>query len=117
MGAFILRRLLATIPVMLVVAIVVFLLLRLSPGDPAAIIAGDNATDADIERVRATLGLDKPLVTQFLLWLGALLQGDFGQSVFNKLSVWHLVAQRLEPTISLAVVTMVFAVAWRSRWA
>jgi peptide/nickel transport system permease protein len=110
MGAFILRRLLATIPVMLVVAIVVFLLLHLSPGDPAAIIAGDNATDADIERVRATLGLDKPLVTQFLLWLGALLQGDFGTSVFNKLPVWGLITQRLEPTLSLAVVTMTFAV-------
>jgi peptide/nickel transport system permease protein len=111
MGAFILRRLVATIPVMLVVAIVVFLLLHLSPGDPAAIIAGDNATDADIERVRATLGLDKPLVTQFLLWLGALLQGDFGVSVFNKLPVWGLITQRLEPTLSLAVVTMTFAVA------
>jgi len=110
MGGFILRRLLATIPVMLVVAIVVFLLLHLSPGDPAAIIAGDNANDADIERVRATLGLDKPLVTQFLLWLGALLQGDFGTSVFNKLPVWGLVTQRLEPTISLTVVTMIFAV-------
>jgi peptide/nickel transport system permease protein len=110
MGAFILRRLLATIPVMLVVAVVVFLLLHLSPGDPAAIIAGDNATDADIERVRATLGLDKPLVTQFLLWLGALLQGDFGTSVFNKLPVWGLITQRLEPTLSLTVVTMTFAV-------
>ena len=111
MGAFILRRLLATIPVMLVVAIVVFLLLRLSPGDPAAIIAGDNANDADIERIRGTLGLDKPLVTQFLLWLGALLSGDLGTSVFNKLPVWDLITQRLEPTISLAVVTMTFAVA------
>src|SRR4051812_45757689 len=110
MGAFILRRLLATIPVMLVVAVVVFLLLRLSPGDPAAIIAGDTANDADIERVRATLGLDRPLVTQFLLWLGALVQGDFGTSVFNKISVWELVTQRLEPTVSLAAVTMVFAV-------
>jgi len=111
MGAFIIRRLIATIPVMLVVAVVVFLLLHLSPGDPAAIIAGDNANDADIERVRATLGLDKPLVEQFLLWLGALLRGDLGTSVFNKLPVWDLVTQRLEPTISLAVVTMTFAVA------
>ncbi len=110
MGGFILRRLFATIPVMLVVAVVVFLLLHLSPGDPAAIIAGDNANDADIERVRASLGLDKPLVTQFLLWLGALLQGDFGRSVYNKLPVWELVTQRLEPTISLAVITMVFAI-------
>jgi len=110
MGAFIRRRLLATIPVMLVVAIVVFMLLHLSPGDPAAIIAGDNATDADIERVRASLGLDKPLITQFLLWLGALAHGDFGASVFTKLPVWGLIVQRLEPTISLAVMTMIFAV-------
>ena len=111
MGAFILRRLLATVPVMLTVAVVVFLLLHLSPGDPAAIIAGDNATDADIERVRGTLGLDKPLIVQFLLWLGALLHGDLGASVFNKIPVWDLVSQRLEPTISLAGVTMLFAVA------
>ncbi len=110
MTGFILRRLLATIPVMLVVAIVVFLLLHLSPGDPAAIIAGDNANDADIEAVRATLGLDKPLIQQFLLWLGGLLQGDLGASVFNKIPVWELITQRLEPTLSLAVVTMVFAI-------
>ena len=111
MAGFILRRLLSTIPVMLVVAIVVFLLLHLSPGDPAAIIAGDNATDADIEAVRATLGLDKPLLTQFFLWLGALLHGDLGASVFNKIPVWELITQRLEPTLSLAAVTMVFAIA------
>ena len=110
MGGFILKRLLATIPVMLVVAIVVFLLLHLSPGDPAAIIAGDNATDADIARVRGTLGLDKPLIEQFLLWLGALLRGDFGKSVFNQLPVWGLITQRMEPTLALALMTMVFSV-------
>jgi peptide/nickel transport system permease protein len=110
MGGFILRRLLATIPVMLVVAIVVFLLLHLSPGDPAAIIAGDNATDADIARVRATLGLDRPLIEQFLLWLGALLHGDFGKSVFNQLPVWDLVTQRMEPTLALATMTMTFSI-------
>jgi peptide/nickel transport system permease protein len=110
MGGFILRRLLATIPVMLVVAIVVFLLLHLSPGDPAAIIAGDNATDADIARVRATLGLDRPLIEQFLLWLGALLHGDFGRSVFNQLPVWGLVTQRMEPTLALATMTMGFSI-------
>ena len=60
MLGFIARRVLATVPVMLVVAVAVFLLLHLSPGDPAAIIAGDNATDADIERIRASLGLDRP---------------------------------------------------------
>lgn len=110
MLGFIARRLLATIPVMLVVAIVVFLLLHLSPGDPAAIIAGDNATDADIERVRATLGLDRPLIVQFGLWLGGLLRGDLGVSVFSKIPVLSLIAQRLEPTGTLALVTMTFAV-------
>jgi len=110
MPGFIARRVLATIPVMLVVAVVVFLLLHLSPGDPAAIIAGDNATDADIERVRASLGLDRPLVEQFALWLGGLLHGDFGVSVFSKVPVLSLIAQRLEPTAALALTTMVFAV-------
>src|ERR1700749_4591171 len=110
MFGYIVRRVLATIPVMLVVAIVVFLLLHLSPGDPAAIIAGDNATDADIERVRATLGLDRPLVVQFGLWLGGLLPGDLGVSVFSKIPVLSLITQRLEPTGMLALATMTFAV-------
>ncbi len=110
MLGFLIRRVLMTIPVMLVVAIVVFLLLHLSPGDPAAIIAGDNATTEDIARIRTSLGLDKPLLTQFGLWIFALLQGDFGVSVFNKVSVWVLITQRMEPTIALALVTMSFAV-------
>ena len=110
MGSFILRRVLATIPVMLVVAVVVFLLLHLSPGDPAAIIAGDNATSEDIERIRVSLGLDRPLVTQFVVWIGALLEGDFGVSVFNKVPVWSLITQRMGPTLALAATTMSFAV-------
>lgn len=110
MFGFIVRRVLATIPVMLVVAVVVFLLLHLSPGDPAAIIAGDNATDADIERVRATLGLDRPLVVQFGLWLVGLLHGDLGVSVFSKIPVLSLITQRLEPTGMLALATMSFAI-------
>ncbi len=110
MLGFILRRVLATIPVMLVVALVVFLLLHLSPGDPAAIIAGENGTQEDIERIRATLGLDRPLVVQFVSWIGDLLQGDLGVSVYNKVKVTTLIAQRMQPTLSLAVFTMVFAV-------
>jgi peptide/nickel transport system permease protein len=110
MGAFILRRVLMTVPVMLTVAVVVFLLLRLSPGDPAAIIAGDNATPDDIERIRVSLGLDKPLFVQFVLWIGALAGGDLGVSVFNKVQVSTLIAQRMEPTLCLGVVTMAFAV-------
>ena len=110
MLGFILRRVLATIPVMLVVALVVFLLLHLSPGDPAAIIAGDNGTQEDIERIRATLGLDRPLVIQFVSWIWDLLQGDLGMSVYNKVKVTTLIAQRMQPTLALAVFTMIFAV-------
>ena len=110
MGAFVLRRMLMTVPVMLTVAVVVFLLLHLSPGDPAAIIAGDNATDADIELIRVSLGLDKPLIVQFGLWIGSLLQGDLGVSVFNKVPVTTLIGQRLEPTLVLALTTMTVAV-------
>ena len=107
----ILRRLVATIPVVAVVAVVVFLLLHLSPGDPAAIIAGDNANDADIERIRTSLNLDRPLPVQFVMWVGQLLQGDLGVSIFNKVPVTTLIGQRLEPTLALAAFTMIIAVA------
>jgi peptide/nickel transport system permease protein len=107
----ILRRLASTILVMLVVAVVVFLMLHLSQGDPAVIIAGDNATTEDIERIRQTLMLDRPLLEQFLRWLGQLLHGNLGASIFNQMPVTHLIAQRLEPTLALTVLTMLFAVA------
>jgi len=106
----ILRRILATIPVMLVVAAVVFLLLHLSPGDPAATLAGDNATSDDIDQIRATLGLDRPLLIQFGSWLLQLAQGDLGVSIFNKVPVSELIAQRLQPTLALATCTMLFAI-------
>ncbi len=103
---YLLRRLLATLPVMAVVAVVVFLLIHLSPGDPAALIAGDLATEDDIAKLRVALGLDKPLATQFMLWLGRLLTGDLGTSIFTQVPVSQLLAQRLEPTLSIAVFTM-----------
>ena len=110
MYGYIIRRLLATIPVMCVVGIVVFLLLHLTPGDPAAIIAGDYARPEDIARIRAKLGLDQPLYVQFVTWAGAILQGDLGTSIFSNLPVSKLIAQRLEPTIALSVSTMIFAI-------
>lgn len=110
MYGYVLRRLLATIPVMGVVGIVVFLLLHLTPGDPAAVIAGDYARPEDIERIRAKLGLDQPIHVQFFTWAGAVLQGDLGTSIFSNLPVSKLIAQRLEPTIALSVSTLVFAV-------
>jgi len=111
MFGYIVRRLIATAPVMLIVAVLVFLMLRLTPGDPAAIIAGDNANAEQIAAIRTRLGLDEPIVTQFFIWLGNLLRGDFGESFFFKKTVAELVASRLEPTLALSVATIVIAVA------
>ena len=111
MFAFIARRLVSTIPVLLFVAIFVFMLLRLTPGDPAAIIAGDNATSDQVAAIRAKLGLDEPLYTQFFIWSGKALAGDFGESFFFKKTVAELIAQRIEPTAMLALCTLLLAVA------
>ena len=110
MYGYILRRLLATIPVMGVVAVVVFLLLHLTPGDPATVIAGDYARPEDIARIRAKLGLDRPLHIQFFTWISAVLQGDLGHSIFSNLPVSKLIAQRIEPTLALSISTIIFAV-------
>jgi peptide/nickel transport system permease protein len=107
---YIIRRLLATIPVMAIVAVVVFLLLHLSPGDPAAIIAGDNATGEQIALIRNKLGLDEPLWVQFGIWVWGILGGDLGVSIFSNVPVARLIAQRAEPTIALATTTMIVAV-------
>jgi peptide/nickel transport system permease protein len=105
------RRLLATIPVMAVVAVVVFSLLRLAAGDPAAIIAGDNATSQDVAAIRARLGLDRPLVEQFTIWVGRVLRGDFGESFFFKKQVSELILDRVEPTLALSMCTLVLTIA------
>jgi peptide/nickel transport system permease protein len=110
MTRFLLRKLASTAIVMSLVAVIVFLLIHLSPGDPAAIIAGDHATSADIARIRVSLGLDQPLIYQFALWLGRLVHGDLGVSLFSHLPVGALIATRIEPTVSLAVATMLFAI-------
>src|SRR6266700_3315050 len=108
--AYVIRRVLATIPVMAVVALFVFSLLHLSPGDPAVIIAGDTATLEDIARIREKLGLDRPLYIQFVTWVWSLLHGDLGISIFTNLPVSKLIAQRVEPTITLTVSTLIVAV-------
>jgi peptide/nickel transport system permease protein len=107
---YIVQRILATIPVMGVVVLFVFLLLRLAPGDPAALIAGDYATPEDIAKIRVALGLDKPVHVQLGLWLVALARADLGTSIYSKLPVTRLMAQRLEPTLTLTLTTLVFAV-------
>jgi len=110
MIAYVIRRLLATIPVMAIVGVFVFLLLHLAPGDPAAIIAGDNATEENIAAIRTRLGLDRPLIEQFGSWVWAIAHGDLGVSMFSNLPVTTLVLQRAQPTISLTVTTLLVAV-------
>jgi peptide/nickel transport system permease protein len=110
MLSYVLRRLLSTIPVMLIVASIVFLMLRLTPADPAAIIAGDNANAEQVAAIRQRLGLDQPIYTQFFIWFGKVLQGDFGESFFFKKQVAELISDRLEATLSLATITIALAV-------
>ena len=104
------RRLLATVPVMVVVAIGVFGLLHVTPGDPAVIIAGDYATSDDIARIRTKLGLDKPFLTQVGIWFGQIIRGDLGTSIFSGLPVTTLIGQRVEATALLTLYAMVISV-------
>jgi peptide/nickel transport system permease protein len=110
MYVFLIRRLLAAVPVMAVVAVFVFALLHLAPGDPAAIIAGDLATAEDIDKIRTRLGLDRPLLVQFATWVGQILRGDLGNSIFSAHPVTQLIGQRLEPTLALSLTTLVIAI-------
>lgn len=116
-------RVATVLPVILVVATIVFLLLRLSPGDPAQVLAGENATPEALANIRADLGLDRSLPVQYLAWLGEMAQGNFGTSVLSRMPVLDLIRDRLEPTLMLALsailITVLFAVplgaiaAWR----
>ncbi|MDF1601520.1 ABC transporter permease [Mesorhizobium sp. YIM 152430] len=125
MLGYVIRRILAVIPVMAIVAVFVFLLLRLTPGDPAAIIAGDSATPAQLERIRESLGLADPLHIQFVTWMGQLLQGDLGTSIISNQPVTRLIGQRIWPTLQIGTLTILLSVliavplgvlaAWRHR--
>ncbi len=110
MITYIARRLLATLPVIVMVAIVIFAILRLTPGDPAAIIAGDDATAAQLEQIRQSMGLDQPIYIQFIVWVGQLLQGDLGVSLLSGTPVLQMIAGRMGPTLALAVSTIVLTV-------
>lgn len=110
MLAYAFRRILAVIPVMGVVALFIFALLRLTPGDPAAILAGDVATPEQLQAIRVGLGLDQPIPIQFITWVGQLAQGDLGTSLISKTPVTTLIGQRIGPTLSLAVVTMTLSI-------
>ncbi len=110
MLAYVIRRILATIPVMGVVAIFVFSLLYLSPGDPAAIIAGDQATTEVVEQIRQQLGLNEPFLNQFGWWIWKVLHGDLGHSIFANQPVSRMILQRVEPTVALAICSMLLSV-------
>ncbi len=110
MLTFTIRRLLATIPVLGMVALFVFFMLRMTPGDPAAVLAGDNGTPQQIEEIREQLGLNKSILTQLTIWVGRLLQGDLGESFYFKKKVTQLIILRVEPTLALATVTLIMTI-------
>src|SRR3981081_1769041 len=110
MVSYILRRILSTLPVMAIVALFVFSLLYIAPGDPAVVIAGDQASPADVERIRESLGLDRPFLVQFGTWVWHILHGDLGPSIFTRLPAPALVVPRIEPTLSLMVITLILTI-------
>lgn len=110
MLAYIARRLLSTLPVMGLVALVVFAILRLTPGDPAAIIAGDEATSAQVDQIRQNMGLDKPIYLQFFVWIGMLLSGDLGVSLLSGTPVLGMIADRCGPSLALGISTIIVTV-------
>ena len=110
MVGYLFRRVLAAIPVMGVVALFVFLLLRLTPGDPAAILAGDNATPEQLERIRVSLGLHEPIYIQFFTWINKLLHGDLGVSLISNTPVLQMIGHRIEPSVSIALSTIILSI-------
>ena len=110
MLTYILRRLLASLPVIFMVGVITFSILHIAPGDPAVLMAGEEATPEDVERIRQDLGFDRPFYVQFGVWIGNLLQGDLGTSIFSKHSIASLMAPRLQPTLSLGLIAIVLSV-------
>ena len=113
MGRYTLQRLLAMVPVLLVVAIVTFSLIHLTPGDPVALMAGDEATPEQKEAIRKDMGLDKPIYQQLLIYFADILRGDLGESIFSKFKVTELIMQRLEPTLFIALFSQIRSASWR----
>src|SRR6266849_807617 len=109
MLSYFLRRLGGMLMVMFIVATLVFFLTRLAPGDPAALMLGDQASSAEIAQLRQTYGLDKPLLLQFVLWLKQVASGNLGQSIFLQRPVLQAIAERAEPTLFLALFSVTVA--------
>ncbi len=111
MSGYILRRLLASIPVILLVGVMTFSILHIAPGDPAVLMAGEEATPEDVEEMRKALGFDKPFIVQFGKWAGRLMKGDLGTSIFSQHSIASLMKPRLQPTLSLAFLAITLSIA------
>ncbi|MGG0719502.1 ABC transporter permease [Robertmurraya massiliosenegalensis] len=109
MLSYLLKRIFSLIPVLFVVSVAIFLIVHITPGDPAAIILGMEATEEQIENLNAELGLNEPVYKQYLVWVGGVLKGDFGQSYFMKESVLDSILNHLGPTVSLAILAEIFA--------
>ena len=110
MSGYIIRRLFASIPVILLVGVITFSILHIAPGDPAVLMAGEEATPEDVEKMRKALGFDKPFYVQFGVWVGNLLRGDLGTSIFSKHTITSLMAPRLQPTLSLGMLAIVLSI-------
>lgn len=110
MLSFILRRMVAAIPVLAMVAVIVFCMLHMSSGDPAVILAGDSATPEQVQQIRVSMGLDKPLVDQFVIWIGGLFQGNLGVSLISGAAVSSLIADRFGPSLALCISTLLVSV-------
>ena len=109
MGRFLVKRILSVIPVLFVVSVVVFLLVHLVPGDPAAAMLGDMATEADIAALRERMGLNRPLLEQYVVWVGNVLHGDFGESVSGNETVLSMILSHLQPTVFLSLYSLMIA--------
>ncbi len=109
MKRFIAKRIISVIPVLIIVSIAIFSLIHLVPGDPATAMLGDLATEEDIAALRIRMGLDKPLIEQYFIWIGNIFHGDFGMSVVNNETVGSLIISHIRPTISLAIYALVIA--------
>lgn len=109
MKKYIINRILSIIPILFIVSVVVFSLIHLTPGDPAAAMLGAEATQEDVNALRETLGLNEPLITQYVKWIGNILQGDFGVSVASSVPVSEVLASRLMPTLNLALYAMIIS--------
>ena len=109
MKRFIAKRIISVIPVLIIVSVVIFSLIHLVPGDPATAMLGDLATEEDIAALRLRMGLDKPLIDQYFIWIGNIFHGDFGMSVVNNETVGSLIISHIRPTISLAIYALVIA--------